>query len=170
MAVDLLWKSSLLTSATFIMNSNTGNETGFSALANGSAVVSSVSGSSGVFSPSTWGYGPFLGIEFNSGGSFTPGNAGALLGWFLRSFDGGTTFETGIGTPSTTVPYLARSPDFIIPLIGSAHASGNRVGAIGLVPAPPVPFKVAVQNMAGAALPTSTTNWIKAVSVTLQGV
>lgn len=169
MAVDLLWKPTLLASATFLINSNTGNETGFSALANGSAVVSSVSGSSGVFNPSTWGYGPLLEIEFNAGGSFTPGNAAALLGWFLRSIDGGSTFETGIGTPSTTVPYLARSPDFIIPLIGAAHASGNRVGAIGLVPTPPVPFKVAVQNMAGAALPTSTTNWIKAVSATLQG-
>lgn len=167
---DFLWRQTLLASATFLVNSNTGNETGFSGLVNGSAVVSSVSGASGVFAPSVWGYGPLLEVEFNAGGAFTPTLSGALLGWFLRSIDGGTTFETGIGTPSTTVPYIQRAPDFVISLINSAHASGNRVGATGPVAAPSVPFKCAVQNLSGVTLPTSTTNWIKAVATTIQGV
>lgn len=161
-----LWRTSLLTSATFIMNSNTGNETGFSALSNGSAVTSSVSGTSGVFAPSLWGYGLYGEVEFNAGGSFTPIANGALLGWFLLSQDGGTTFETLVTSPSTSVPALERAPDFVIPFSATALASGNRVKGAWPVRPPAVHHKVVVQNRSGVSLPTSTTNWIKMISTT----
>lgn len=166
---NFLWQSSLLASATFLINSNTGNETGFSALTNGSAVSSSVSGTSGVFSPVDWGYGMMGEIEFNAGGSFTPTAGGALLGWFRRSLDGGSTFETLVTTPSTTVSALERGPDFVIPFSAVALASGNRVKAATPVLIPPVPFMVTVQNRAGATLPTSTTNWIKMIAYGARG-
>jgi hypothetical protein len=161
---DVLWKEGLVTAETFLINSNTGNETGFSALANGGAVSSSVSGASGVFAPSVWGRAPYGLIIFNAGGAFTPAVNGALLGWFRRSLDGGTTFESLITTPSTTVPALERAPDFVIPLSNVAHASGNKVLAAWPVEIPPVPFMVTVQSRSGVTLPTSTTNWIKMAS------
>lgn len=163
---QLLWETSLLTSETFIINSNTGNETGFSGLANGGAVTSTVSGTSGVFAPSLWGYGQVGDLWFNAGGSFTPVANGALLGWFLLSFDGGTTFESLVTTPSTTIPALERAPDFVIPFSAQALASGNRIKSAWRFQPPPVHHKVVVQNRSGVTLPTSTTNWIKMISTT----
>lgn len=161
---DVLWRDGLLTGETFLINSNTGNETGFSGLVNGGAVTSSVSGAAGVFAPSVWLRGTFGLIWFNAGGAFTPAVNGALQGWFLRSLDGGTTFETSVTTPSTTVAALERGPDFVIPFSNVALASGNRVLAAWSVEIPPVPFRVRVQNRSGATLPTATGNWIRMVA------
>jgi hypothetical protein len=129
-------------------------ETGLSALANGAAVTSSVGGaaSNGIFSQSDTGGAVLTEISMAAGGSFTP-NAGAyLLGWFLRSKDGGTTFETMAATPSSTVQALPRPADFSIPLDNAALASGNQKWAMGTPRLPSGSFKVVLQNMAGVTV------------------
>jgi hypothetical protein len=167
---DLLWRPTLLTTETFLINSATSNETGFSGLTNGGAVVSTVSGASGVFSPLLWGHGQYGEIWFNAGGAFTPAVNGALLGWFLLSLDGGTTFETQVATPSASIAALERAPDFIIPFSNAAHASGHRVKGAWPVRPPPVHHRVLVQNRSGVTLPNSTTNWLRMISTTFQAV
>lgn len=126
-------------------------------LASGSAATSSVGGTSGVFSQSNFANAPLLEIWFTSGGTFTPAAGAYLAGWFLKSTDGGVTFETIVATPSVgppVVPALSRSPDFTIPLDNAAFASGNiRFGTITNAPAPST--KVVLQNLSGGALPAS---------------
>lgn len=120
--------------------------------------TSSVGGTSGKFSQSNTGSAIQSNIWFTSGGSFTPTAGGYLAGWFLKSHDGGTTFETLIATASSTVPALPRAPDFTIPLYegGTALASGNIKYAQGpFVLLPVTTFKLVVQNLAGANLPAS---------------
>lgn len=142
-------------------------EAGFDSLANGSSVVSSVGGTSGVFSQTNTAQAPQGGIWFQSGGSFTPTTGGYLAGWFLRSPDGGTTFEATT-TSSATQPPVQRSPDFIIPLFPAAYASGTVSWAQGAeVPLPWESFKVALWNMSGVALPVSG-NVVKLGPVALQ--
>lgn len=128
--------------------------TELNALASGAAVTSSVGGTSGVYNQSNFSSAPLDEIWFTSGGAFTPTGSPILYGWFLKSIDGGTTFESLISTPSTTVPALPRNPDFTIPLDAAAFASGNlKFGTISNLPAPS--FKVVVQNMSGVALPAT---------------
>jgi hypothetical protein len=130
--------------------------TELNSLASGAAATSSVGGggSNGEFSQTDFASAPMLEIWFTAGGAFTPSAGGALYGWFLKSPDGGTSFESIVATPSTTVQALSRSPDFVIPLDNAAYASGNiRFG--GQVQAPAPTTKVVIQNMSGAALPAS---------------
>lgn len=142
--------------------------TELNALASGAAVTSSVGGTSGVFSQTNFSNAPLSEIWFTAGGAFTPAAGGYLAGWFLKSTDGGTTFEATVATPSTTVPALSRNPDFIIPLDNAAYASGNiRFGTPSNLPAPST--KVALQNMSGVALPP-TGNKITAGPYTYQQV
>lgn len=123
-------------------------------LASGGAATSSVGGSSGVFSQSSFSNAPLGEIWFTSGGTFTPAAGGYLAGWFLKSTDGGTTFETIVATASTTVAALSRQPDFTIPLDNAAFASSNiRFGSIVNLPAPSA--KVVLQNLTGGSLPAS---------------
>jgi hypothetical protein len=140
-------------------------------LGSGSAAISSVGGTSGVFSQSSFSNCPWLSIYFVSGGAFTPVVGQCLYGWFVLSTDGGTTFETQVATPSTTVLALSRNPDFIIPLDNAAYASGNIRWCQGrFVKAPWESFKIIVQNVGGAspvALPASG-NLIKAGGVAIQ--
>lgn len=148
----------------FLINAASGNETGFSALANGSAVTSSVSGTSGVFTQTNSASAIWSDIFFNAGGAFTPSLGGTLTGWFLESIDGGTTFEAAIATASSTVPAVSRDPDFVIQLDNAAYASGN-MRIARAVRMPTGSYKTIVQNNSGAALFTGTTapnvNWIK---------
>lgn len=130
--------------------------TELNALASGSAAVSSVGGTSGVFSQTNTINAIFGSVYFTAGGSFTPTAGGFLAGWFLLSTDGGTTFETVVATPSTTVLAIPRPPDFVIPLSAAAYASGNIAWATGrFVSLPFESFKVEIQNLSGAALSAS---------------
>ena len=146
--------------------------TELNALGSGSAATSSVGGSSGVFTQSNYSNAIWTGIQFNSGGSFTPVAGQVLLGWFLLSMDGGSTFEALISTPSTTVPALGRPADFVIPLYegGAAWASGNKRNLTGrYVKAPWESHKIVLQNFgaSAAALPASG-NTLTAVGMAVQ--
>lgn len=142
--------------------------TELNALASGAAATSSVGGTSGVFNETTLAQALALSVYFTSGGTFTPSVGGIIALWFLLSPDGGSTFETAVATPSTTVMALSRSPDAIISLDNAAFASGNIRWANGLhVPSPWESFKVLAQNLTGGALP-ATGNLIKAGPVTPQ--
>jgi hypothetical protein len=125
--------------------------TELSSLANGNTAVSSVGGASGVFAQSDTGSAVLGAAWFESGGTFTPSAGGFLAVWFLRSSDGGTTFEKTVS--NTAMP---RSPDMIIPLFNSAYASG----AISWAQDPELrlpfeSFKVLIQNQTGVTLPSS---------------
>ena len=129
--------------------------TELNSLASGSASTSSVAGTSGVYSQTNSSGAIWGDIWFIAGGAVTPTAGGALVGWFLRSTNGGTTFESVTATPSATVMALPRSPDFTIPLSNSAYASGNVAFASGPVLLPFESFKAVIQNLGGAALPAS---------------
>lgn len=138
------------------------------ALANGAAAVSSVGGSSGVFTQASLASALAAGLYFTFGGSQTPSAGGVIPIWFLLSPDGGTSFETAVSTPSTTVMALSRSPDAIFNFDNAAFASGNIRWVNGLhIPSPWESFKVLAQNLTGGTLP-STGNLIKAGPVTTQ--
>jgi hypothetical protein len=144
--------------------------TELNALASGSAITSSVGGSSGIFNQASWANAIWGSIYFVAGGAFTPAAGGYLAGWFLLSPDGGTTFETIVATPGSTVLALARAPDFIVPVYqgGAAYAANNFSWQQGrFCKVPWETHKIVIQNMSGAALP-STGNLIKAGGVAIQ--
>lgn len=118
------------------------------ALASGAAATSLVGGSTGVFTQTSTASAILGEAQFNSGGSFTPVAGQALLAWFLKSLDGGATFEALVATPSITVPALPRPPDFVIPLDNAALASGNKKFAIGPFRIFPGSWKLVLQNTA----------------------
>ena len=120
-------------------------------LASASVVVSSVGGTSGVFSQSNTVSGLVGAIYFSAGGAFTPTAGGFLAGWFLASSDGGTTFEKFVSNVSPP-----RAADFVIPFMNQAYASGELAFSNGiLVPLPPTSFKIALFQAAGVTLPAS---------------
>jgi hypothetical protein len=143
--------------------------TELNSLTSGGAATSSVNGSSGVFTQSSYSNAIWAPVWFQAGGSFSPTAGGALVGWFLLSPDGGSTFEAAISTPSTTVPALPRSPDFIIPLDSSGTYSSSTIKwcAGRFVKAPWESHKVLIQNLSGTTLPASG-NLIKAAGVAVQ--
>lgn len=118
-------------------------------LTTGNTVTSgSVFTSSGNFGQAIWGE-----VLIQFGGSITPTAGGYIAGWFSRSPDGGTTFETFASSAAAG----ARPPDFIIPLSTIAYANTNVTYASGIVKMPWSPCKIFVQNQSGATLPSSTT-------------
>lgn len=89
-------------------------------------------------------------IRLLSSVTFTPAAGANIAGWFLRSPDGGTTFElmqTALG--------LARPPDFIIPASTIAYASSTVLFASGIVKMPWSPVKVGIQNNLGITFVSS---------------
>lgn len=127
--------------------------TALASLANGSASTSST-----VFSSATFSQAQKLQAWFINGtASFTPTAGGNLTFWWLMSSDGGTTFEDLVATPSSTVPALARAPDFIIPFDAAAFASGKMRMAQGPFRYPYLGAKLVVQNNTGATLSTTGT-------------
>lgn len=120
-------------------------------LASGGAVTLTGGGSSGVSSQSNTGSGLLAEVVFKTvTAGFTPTAGGVIAGWWLKSDDGGSNYETTPATPSTTVPALPRPPDFIIPL--DAAALGTSAIKFSNVCVPPAgTFKCLVQNMSGAA-------------------
>jgi len=144
--------------------------TELNSLTNGSAATSSANGTSGVFTQSNWSQAIWGGVEFYSGGAFTPTVGGYIAGWFLLSQDGGSTYEALLSTPSATVFALGRSPDFIIPTYegGAAWASGSIRAIQGrFIKTPWETHKIVIQNMSGATLP-STGNKIAATGMAIQ--
>lgn len=125
----------------------------------GSAVTSSVNGTSGVFSQSSGGSSIWCSIWLKLGGNFaaTPAVGGVIEGWFLRSSDGGTTFESAVATASSTVAALPRAPDFILPASAATYASGNLIWAAGdYVKLPWTSYKVIIQNLLGTSASTAS--------------
>lgn len=124
-----------------------------SALANGGAVTLS-GGTSGVFTQSNFGSGitGYVALTTVTAG-WTPTAGGVLVGWFAASPDGGSTFETIVATPSSTVPALPRPPDFTIPFDAVATGTGL-VRFSQQIVLPPYQCKVIVQNLTGATTGT----------------
>jgi len=117
--------------------------TELNSLTNGSVAVSTVGGSSGIFTNSNTGQAVRAEIFAALGTAGATCAAGAnLAGWFLQSSDGGTTFE-----PTGSAP--ARSPDFVIPL--PATTLNATFKAPGPVVVPALKFKVLIQNNCGAS-------------------
>lgn len=119
-------------------------------LGNVSSAVSSVGGTSGVFTQTNFANAVWGSVHFKSGGAFTPTAGGFIAGWFLFSPDGGSTFEKTVS--NTDMP---RTPDFLIPLFASAYASSDLAEAAGLIKLPWWSTKVFIMNHAGVALPSS---------------
>lgn len=111
-------------------------------------------GSGGVVCQNDFNQAAYGDLVFIAGGAFTPSAGGYLLGWFLRSYDGGATFEKVVSNTA-----LPRSPDFVIPLFASAYAAGDRAYALD-VNLPATPFKTLIQNEAGVAMPSTWGIWL----------
>jgi hypothetical protein len=92
-------------------------------------------------------------------GSVLTGSA-AIAGWFLRSWDGGTTFEQSSVPPP-------RPADFFFPLPATTIGAATTWGASGLVLVPAVKYKVGIQNNIGQTL-AATGNLIRAAPVNMQ--
>lgn len=125
-------------------------------LASGARAISDATADTGVFTQSSFsnapkGYAFFTTIVTG----WTPTAGGVFACWFLRSTDGGTTFEVeSRTTPSTTVPAVARAPDFIIPVYtgGTAIAANDILWNESVFDLPWVASKLIVQNLTGANL------------------
>ena len=66
--------------------------TELNALANNANIISSVGGTSGVFTQTSFGNAIWAEVEFIAGGAFTPTAGGYLCAWWLFS-EAGSTFE-----------------------------------------------------------------------------
>jgi hypothetical protein len=143
-ATPFLWgagtsNNGLLTSVLTLMT------TELNALGIGSGVVSS-----NAFNNSQTGQAVFGDVSFLAGGAFTPTAGGIISGWFIRSRDGGSTYEYSGAVPT-------RPTDFTIPLIAAAYAANQQAWSVGIhaVRIPATYFKVYVQNNNTVALFTS---------------
>lgn len=129
--------------------------TSLNGLASGSRAISDTTADTGVFSQSSFSNAP-MGVAWfkciTTG--WTPTAGGVFACWFLNSTDGGTTFETeSRTTPSTTVPAVARPPDFLIPVYtGGTAISANDIMFSQAFSLPWTSAKLVVQNLTGAAL------------------
>lgn len=109
-----------------------------------------------VFTQSSFGQAVWADAWLYAGGAVTPTAGGYIACWWLKSFDGGTTFEKTVA--STPLP---RAPDFIIPAFVSAYASSDTSFASGTVKMPWPTAKLLVQNNLGVALPSSAAQYSK---------
>jgi len=122
--------------------------TELNAVASGSVALSSVGGSSGVFSNSNTGqviWSPLVLTLGSTAGAFQTG--GNLSCWFLQSVDD-VTFEGGVAAPP-------RAPDVVFPLPAAALAATATFLSQGLVRLPALHFKVLCQNNSGQTLNAS---------------
>lgn len=102
------------------------------------------------WSSSIWGY---VTVKFGAA-AFTPTAGAFLQGWWLSSYDGGTTYETLNTTASSTVMALPRNPDFIIPLDAANQSSAVKWSP--LVRFPNAQSKIVMQSLAGVTLGAAT--------------
>ena len=144
MATNFLQESGFLVAPFNLMT------TELNALASGANAISSVGGTSGVFTQTNFGSGIFGVIHFVAGGAFTVVAGGYIAGWFLYSPDSGSTFER-----VTAALDMPRSPDFVIPLATGATTTGDVFQSTGLVRLPWWSTKVYVGNRSGIALSAS---------------
>lgn len=135
--------------------------TELNALANGSSAVSSVGGTSGVFTQTNWSSGIWGVAHLVAGGAFTPTAGGYLAGWFLYSPDGGTTFDKVVSATDKS-----RNADFNIQCFASAYASSD-VESSSLFRVPAWANKLLIVNHTGVSLP-ATGNIIKGASIAIQ--
>jgi len=130
-------------------------------LTNTSYVVSSVSGASGIFTNADTNQAIWAQLFLTLGAIGSALSAGAnLAGWFLRSYDGGTTFEQASVAPP-------RSPDFLIPLPATTIGAATVWGSGSLVILPALKYKVGIQNNTGQTL-AATGNLLRAAPVNMQ--
>lgn len=102
-------------------------------------------------------------LYFQAGGSMTPAAGGAVAVWFLRSPDGGVTFEKLVQNQG-----LPRAPDAVIPLYAVAYTSGDISWCQGgFVKLPWETHKVFAQALAGSgvSIPTSSSLRVGPVAV-----
>ena len=119
--------------------------TEMNSLATAGTALSSVGGSSGVFTNSNTGQGMVGDVFLTLGAIGTALSAGAnLAGWFLTSPDGGTTFENTVSGSA-----MSRPPDFLIPLPATTITSGWVYKSAGPIMIPALEFKVFIQNNSG---------------------
>jgi hypothetical protein len=158
-ATPFLWSAGtsnngLLVSAVTLMT------TELNSLGIGSGIVSNANGlaTNGVFNNTLTGQAAFGDVSFLSGGAFTPAAGGNITGWFIRSRDGGTTYEYSGAVPT-------RSPDFVISLIPATYAANQQAWSQGIhaVRVPATYFKVYVQNNSTVALFTSANTLVLSV-------
>ena len=119
--------------------------TELASLASGSAALSSVGGTGGVFTNSNTGqviWAPLVLTLGSTAGAFQTG--ANLSCWFLQSLDG-VNFETGTVAPP-------RAPDVVFPLPATALAAAATFLSQGLVRIPALNFKVLCQNNSGQPL------------------
>jgi len=153
----LIATAPVLAATPFIWNPGTGNNglyaslltlesTELNSLTTGSVAVSTVGGSSGLFTNSNTGQAIWASVYFNAGtagGSCSVG--GNISIWFLTS-PNGSTFEATGSAPQ-------RAPDVYIAL--PATTLNATFKAPGLVQVPAENFKVLAQNNCGQTLAAS---------------
>ena len=132
--------------------------TELNALASGALIISSVGGTSGLFTNSNTGQ-AIWGELYLTLGAVTAMSAGAnLAGWWLASPDSGTTLEALTLQPP-------RSPDWIIPLPATTGSATFK--SAGLVRIPALQFKVLVMDNSGQSF-TATGNTLKLAPIAVQ--
>lgn len=125
-------------------------------LASGARAISDGTADTGLFTQSSfsnaiWGQAYFTTVTTG----WTPTAGGVFACWWNYSYDAGTNFEVeSRTTPSTTVPAVARPPDFLIPVYtgGTAISAGDVFFATSPFLLPWIHAKLIVQNLTGANL------------------
>lgn len=140
-ATPFLWEQGTLNSGLYAPTI-TVMSTELNSLASGSVTVSSVGGTSGVFTNANtqqviWS--PMVLTLSTTAGAFQTG--GNLSCWFLQSLDG-VTFENNAAAPP-------RAPDAVFPLPATTLSSTTMFLAQGLVRVPALKFKILCQNNSG---------------------
>lgn len=123
--------------------------TELNSLANAAVVLSSVGGSSGKFTNANTGAAIYGEVQLVLGAVGSALSVGAnIAGWFIKSVDGGSTFEKSSVAPP-------RAPDFVVPLPATTITAADQFFASGQVKIPAVQFKVLLQNNTGQVLAAS---------------
>lgn len=132
--------------------------TALASLTNGSTSLSDGTADTGIFSQASFSNGQKLTAYFTNGtASFTPAAGGNLSFWWVKSTDGGTTFEDVVATASSTVAALPWAPDFMIQFDNAAFASGKIRYCSRPFWYPYTSTKLMVQNNTGVTLSTTGT-------------
>jgi hypothetical protein len=128
--------------------------TSLNGLASGARAISNATADTGTFTQASfnnamWGMAEFAHIT----ATLAPAIGGALACWFLCSRDNGATYEDeSSSAPSTTVPAVARPPDFVVPLYtGATPIPAGALKWSQRFLLPNVTAKLVVQNYSGAA-------------------
>lgn len=133
--------------------------TALAGLAYGGATTSDATADTGIFSQSSFGNAPQLMAWFQTGHTNTMAttSGGILACWWLLSTDGGTTFESLVSTPSSSVLALPRTPDFIIPVYDTTALPVDTIKfAQGPFRYPYLGCKLVLQNLSGVAINSAT--------------